>query len=131
MTGIQFAWGLTGVSGALVAAQGHGPLGIGLAIFAFAGSTLSTIIAGRLICIPYVNTVVRMEALAEGDLTSSIQHMDHSDCVGRMTTAMQVFRDNARRVLAHSGEADMVVRRLGAGLEAVAAGDLTYQISEP
>ncbi len=44
---------------------------------------------------PYVSTVVRMEALAAGDLDSEIAYREYTDCVGRMTVAMQSFRDAA------------------------------------
>ncbi|HEX7852153.1 MAG TPA: methyl-accepting chemotaxis protein, partial [Sphingobium sp.] len=124
-------WGGIGVAGAIAASKGSGPLGIGLAVVALAGAVLSTWIAGRLICTPYVNTVVRMEGLASGDLDNPILHSDHRDCVGRMTTAMAVFRDNARRVEIQSGDAEAVVRRLRRGLDAVASGDMTYQITKP
>ena len=44
---------------------------------------------------PYVTTVVRMEALAAGDLDSQIQFTEYEDCVGRLTKAMFTFRDAA------------------------------------
>jgi hypothetical protein len=53
-----------------------------------------TFIAGRLIYDAYVTTVVRMEALAAGDLTSPILHTTNRDCVSRTTTAMAMFRRN-------------------------------------
>src|SRR5690242_7651775 len=40
---------------------------------------------------PYVTTVVRMEALAAGDLASPIQFTEYRDCVGRLTKAMFTF----------------------------------------
>jgi methyl-accepting chemotaxis protein len=65
-------------------------------IFA-AGGTLVAIVFGAysraVITNPYVTTVVRMEALAAGDLESPIQFTDYTDCVGRMTKAMFTFRD--------------------------------------
>ncbi len=54
------------------------------------------------ICRPYVETVVRMEELAAGRLDAPIAYTDHEDCVGRMTVAMQTFRDNAARLLWNS-----------------------------
>ncbi len=44
---------------------------------------------------PYVTTVLRMEALASGDLDSPVRFTDYKDCVGRITRAMQTFRDAA------------------------------------
>ena len=58
----------------------------------------TTLIARNLICDPYVATVLRMEELAQGDLSSPVQFTDYEDCVGRMTKAMATFRDNARHV---------------------------------
>ncbi|HEX7872985.1 MAG TPA: methyl-accepting chemotaxis protein [Sphingobium sp.] len=131
MTAFQLVWGGAGVTGAWLAAHDAEPLGLGLAIGAAAGAILSTLIAGKLICGPYVNTVVRMEGIAAGDLSSPILHVDHSDCVGRMTAAMGVFRDNARQVSAHAEQTEVVVHRLRTGLEAIASGDMTYQIADP
>ena len=49
----------------------------------------------RCIGTPYVTTVLRMEALARGDLDSPVQHTEYRDCVGRITRAMETFRDAA------------------------------------
>jgi len=54
-------------------------------VLAWIAVVATTMVAGRLICDPYVNTVMRMEALADGDLDSTIAYTRHSDCVGRMT----------------------------------------------
>jgi len=92
-------------------------------------SILTVIKSGNLICTPYVNTVVRMEALAEGDLISPVGYVDHGDCVGRMTKAMAVFRDNAVKVKAISETQTRIINgELGKGLEQLAARDLTYSI---
>ena len=88
-----------------------------------------TLVSGRFICDPYVTTVVRMEGLAAGDTDSPIQYTDHRDCVGRLTKAMEAFRQNAQKAL--SGETvEQVVRELATGLEALAAGDMTYSIQQ-
>jgi methyl-accepting chemotaxis protein len=101
---------------------------------------------------PYVATVVRMEALAAGDVDSPVHFTAYSDCVGRMTRAMRVFKDNAMRAQAlereqaeararrveedertrHQAEQEMaalVVNSIGVGLEKLAAGDLTFQLT--
>ncbi len=54
------------------------------------------LVAKELITVPYVETVLRIEQLAVGDLDTWISYTDHSDCVGRMTRAMAVFGRNAR-----------------------------------
>lgn len=89
---------------------------------------LVTWFSGKLISDPYVTTVVRMEALAAGDLDSTILFTDHSDCVGRMTKAMDVFRKNAETIRQSGAEADALVAELGGGLGQLAAGDLSRRI---
>jgi methyl-accepting chemotaxis protein len=46
------------------------------------------------ICNSYVQTVVRMESLAAGDTTTPITRTSFKDCVGRMSRAMETFRQN-------------------------------------
>lgn len=87
--------------------------------------------AKRLICDPYVGTVVRMEGLANGDLTTPISHTEFTDCVGRMTKAMEVFRRNGE-VVKQAGEAqEQVVGALGTGLAKLATSDLSHRIETP
>jgi methyl-accepting chemotaxis protein len=107
----------------------------------------------RCIGTPYVTTVLRMEALARGDLDSPVQHTDFKDCVGRITRAMQTFRDaaverNALHVAAagHKVELDgrlratetafedrgrdqrTIVDGLARALAALASGDLAARV---
>lgn len=82
----------------------------------------------RAICDPYVNTVVRMEALAAGDLTGPIAYTDYQDCVGRMTRAMFTFRDTAQDQLLSAQERSAVVTTLRASLESLTDGDFTADI---
>ncbi|WP_052223761.1 methyl-accepting chemotaxis protein [Novosphingobium malaysiense] len=84
-------------------------------------------VASNLICTPYVDTVVRMEGLADGDTSSPIQHTDSTDCVGRMTTAMSKFRDNIIE-LSNVDEQRKVVETLNGSLKRLAANDLTATI---
>ena len=79
---------------------------------------------------PYVATVVRMEALAAGDLTSPIQFSDYHDCVGRMTKAMLTFRDNAIEQKHQAEELSVAVTHLGASLSRLTRGDLTADIGD-
>ncbi|MFZ5707401.1 MAG: methyl-accepting chemotaxis protein [Pseudomonadota bacterium] len=108
-------------------------------VIVIAGSGLvilsTTLIARKLICDPYVTTVVRMEDLARGDLSSPVQFTDYEDCVGRMTKAMATFRDNARRVEESTRteeeakrEQQDVIEALDGALTRLAAGDLTIRI---
>ena len=85
------------------------------------------------IATPYVTTVVRMEALAAGDLASPIAFTDYQDCVGRMTRAMLTFRDAAQQQITLNEEAARhagVVRGMTANLSRLADGDLTADITE-
>ncbi len=80
------------------------------------------------ICDPYVNTVVRMEGLAAGDLDSTIAYTDYKDCVGRMTRAMFTFRDTAQAQIASAAEQAAVVATLRTRLESLTHGDFTADI---
>ncbi len=107
----------------------------------------------RIISNPYVTTVVRMEGLAAGDLETPIQFTAYADCVGRLTKAMFTFRDNALAKVQADADAvtaarqseeerraaeaaainrqeELVVGSIGAGLERLAAGDLTFVLAD-
>jgi methyl-accepting chemotaxis protein len=107
----------------------------GVLIAVQAGVILGAAILAHLfreaVCVPYVNTVVRMEALAAGDLTSEMHYTTYKDCVGRMTRAMFVFRDNAAAQFRLNEEAEVnskVVQTMAANLRQLAGGDLTANI---
>lgn len=111
---------------ALLAPPGY-PVAVGLVLVASAAINLA---ASRAIAEPYVATVVRMEALADGDLTSPIERTQYADCVGRMTKAMQIFRDDAA-ALRESRTTDQVVQSMGAALSRMAEGDMTTRLDTP
>jgi methyl-accepting chemotaxis protein len=116
--------------GAVLAYYSFGLVGLCLSGVALVLTIATVLMTSERICRPYVNTVVRMEALAAGDLASPIQYTDHEDCVGRMTTAMTVFRDNLEREAAQAKQEE-VVQELAKGLENLASGNLTYKIEKP
>ncbi|WP_082458571.1 methyl-accepting chemotaxis protein [Sphingomonas sp. Leaf10] len=89
---------------------------------------LVSLAARKLICDPYVTTVVRMEALAAGEFDSPILFSDYRDCVGRMARAMATFRDNGVRLTSASSIQQQVVASLGAGLNRLAGNDLSHRI---
>jgi methyl-accepting chemotaxis protein len=98
-----------------------------IALVASATTCLVALVSARLICTPYVNTVLRMEAMAAGDLDSPVLYVNHRDCVGRMTKAMSTFRQNA--ISARLGdEVRMVVSELGGGLSRLARCDLDQEL---
>ncbi len=90
-------------------------------------TVITVLVSSRLITTPYVNTVVRMEALAAGDLTSEVRYTDYTDCVGRMTRAMAIFRQNAEQL--HTAR-EVVMGGLGEGLGRLATNDLGYRIEQ-
>jgi methyl-accepting chemotaxis protein len=106
------------------------PLIVALPLVALllAGATWQCVRYHHAIADPYVTTVVRMEGLAAGDLTSAIQFTEYKDCVGRMTKAMLTFRDNAVEQARQADEQSVAVTRLGTSLEHLTRGDLTAEI---
>ncbi len=113
------------------AANGGGLAGpLMIASLALIAMLATQAIGAKLICDPYVATVVRMEALARGDLTSPINYTEHSDCVGRLTKAMDVFRTHAATVARIGAEQQQIVTALGTGLSRLADGDLTAQLND-
>lgn len=106
------------------------------------GAVVATVVTAlaskKLICDPYVATVVRMESLAAGDLSSEVRYTNHRDCVGRMTKAMATFRSNAEAVDKASKAAAIaaedqrhIVSALGTALGKLCEGDLQCRIDEP
>jgi methyl-accepting chemotaxis protein len=100
-----------------------------VAIGAWAATSATVFIAGRHICTPYVNTVIRMEHLAAGDVTSPIPYGTYRDCVGRMTKAMSVFRDNAVEVESIRVAQEEIVAALTKGLKQLRDRQLDVQLA--
>ncbi|NJR77110.1 methyl-accepting chemotaxis protein [Sphingomonas corticis] len=126
----------TGTSAVSLGAIAYANAGHGEAALAIGGGALGVtaligVISARLITTPYVNTVVRMEGLASGDLDSPIGYTEFRDCVGRMTRAMGVFRDNAREIAVARTAQEQIVAALGTGLGRLARGDLSARIDDP
>jgi methyl-accepting chemotaxis protein len=85
------------------------------------------------IAVPYVTTVLRMEALAAGDLKSPIAYTEFTDCVGRLTRAMAGFKRAAEEQIelnALATEHAAVVRGMGVYFQRLADGDLSAKIAE-
>ena len=101
-----------------------------LSILDLFAATGIIMLAKELICRSYVETVVRMEGLAAGDLTSPINRNDHTDCVGRMTKAMDTFRANAITLeAANTDQSNELVEILSSALQHLAEGNLTHRIT--
>ncbi len=118
-----------GAAAALLTAPPGYPAVLAVALVLAAMAVVNAV-ADRAIAEPYVATVVRMEALADGDLASPIARTHHADCVGRMTKAMQTFRD-AAVALRESETTDQVVQAMGTALSRVADGDMTTRLDTP
>ncbi|MBB6123495.1 methyl-accepting chemotaxis protein [Sphingobium subterraneum] len=128
LTFVYISCGLAGLAATLLASQGFAVVGLVIAGAAFAIAAATAFISAPLVTDPYVTTVVRLEALAAGDVTSPIAFTDHEDCVGRMTRAMDVFRANAESLNHNREDADAVVQMVSAGLTKLVEGDLGYRI---
>ena len=115
----------------LLALGGAGPLVLLLSGAALVLTVVTVLTAKRRICDPYVGTVLRTEALAAGDLDSVIERTDYSDCVGRLSRAMGVFRDQAVALRRTSAERDVMVGQLTAAMNELARGNLAYRIATP
>ncbi|PXW79397.1 methyl-accepting chemotaxis protein [Blastomonas natatoria] len=87
------------------------------------------LIAKKLICDPYVTTVVRMEGLASGDVAPPIPYVHFEDCVGRMSRAMLIFRDNAKAREDADAALQDVIGEVTTALGHLRDGDLGYSIS--
>lgn len=85
--------------------------------------------AAERICRPYVDTVVRMEALADGDTESPIHYTHHSDCVGRMTQAMDKFRLSIRASTDVETQR-RIIDRMNSSLAQLASNDLTAEVTD-
>ena len=130
LTGITAGLGLINVGVAAMVWQGAAgaPVAV-LATSATMVAIAAILIAARhLICSPYVETVERMERLAQGDLDSPVRYTDHLDCVGRMTRAMAIFRGNAEKLQqASADQAAKTVAMLSEALAHLAEGDLAFR----
>ena len=98
------------------------------AVLGVVATIVISLVSARLICTPYVETVLRMEALVRGDLDSPVAYTQHRDCVGRMTKAMESFRENSLAAAECNTQRQMALA-MGSGLAEIARGNLTYRIT--
>ena len=123
---------LAGVGLATTYLAGGSAALVGAASAALVATIVTALLSSAKICTPYVNTVLRMEALASGDTDSPIRYADHTDCVGRMTKAMATFRDNAVSLQNSSkGQERQLVDALSSGLKKLSQNQLDFQLTEP
>jgi methyl-accepting chemotaxis protein len=124
------ALGAVPVATTWMASNGIGSMAtlLGAAGAALLGILVVAIVSKKLVCDDYVSTVVRMEGIADGDLTSPIAFTHYGDCIGRMNRAMMVFQRNAETVRVSGAAQEQVVEALGTGLSKLAASDLSHRI---
>jgi methyl-accepting chemotaxis protein len=118
-------------SGAVMALAGYGMAALLPPAVALVLTVTVVLGAKKRICDPYVATVLRTEGLAAGDLESMIQHTNYDDCVGRLSRAMGVFRDQAVNLRDASAEREIMVGQLTAAMSELARGNLAYRINTP
>ena len=105
------------------------------------------------IAMPISKITSTMQSLAEGDLEVGIPATGRGDEIGKMATAVQIFKDNALRSRkleaeqvqqkqqseqaekkaqedAISSEREMVVSIIGKAMTAIAAKNLNYRITD-
>jgi methyl-accepting chemotaxis protein len=105
---------------------------------------------------PLVRIATSMRVLADGDTNVTITGVGRSDEVGQMAAAVEVFRQNAinnrkleeeaavarghteetrlanqRRIQEESEKLRFATETLGNGLQRLAAGDISFQLTEP
>ena len=125
---VHTLWALIAIGAAIYAGDGGGMIYPGLIVgVAMIAILITTVVGGQLICDPYVTTVARMEALAQGDLDSQILYTHHRDCVGRMTKAMVVFQLKARTA---DTDRHLVTASMEQSLARLANGDLSSRLTE-
>ena len=117
--------------GTAMALAGYGHAAY-LAPFAALILTVIGVLAARsIICDPYVSTVLSTERLAAGDLDGQILHTDFNDCVGRLSRALGVFRDQAVSLRHASAERDHRGGQLTSAMAELARGNLAYRLTTP
>jgi methyl-accepting chemotaxis protein len=85
----------------------------------------------QMIARPITSLTNAMAELAAGENEVVVPDADRTDELGNMARAVMVFRDAAIAKRKADAVQEHVVHALGAGLEAIAGGDMTYQITQP
>jgi len=78
---------------------------------------------------PIHRVTAALKELAEGRLEVEVQGLQRGDEVGTLAKALQVFKQQAIAEHKRNEETVHVVQTVGAGLEALAKGNLTYRLN--
>ncbi|HEY8596721.1 MAG TPA: Cache 3/Cache 2 fusion domain-containing protein, partial [Devosiaceae bacterium] len=113
----------------------------GIALLA-AGAVI--LLFSRLLTRPIPRLVTVMQSIASGELETAVPYADRGNELGHMARAVEVFRDNSRRVVEMSSEAEQaseqrrieraemmqnLQRAFGEVVDAAASGDFTRRVS--
>ncbi len=86
----------------------------------------------RKVTTPLVQLREAMDGMAQGDLDRAIPGVDKQDEIGEMARAVNGIKTNAAaKAEKESATQQRIVEGLSDGLDALAQGNLTYQIAEP
>jgi methyl-accepting chemotaxis protein len=105
-------------------------LGIGTVLLIGLAVTLARMLS-RNIALPLSSMTRTMANLAAGRNDVSVPDVERTDELGDMARAVLIFRDAATAKARADAEQAHVVEALGKGLEALAAGNMTYAIEQP
>lgn len=102
-----------------------------LAIALGVGGTLAfVLLAVRRVVRPIEGLAATMVELGAGNLAAEVKGTDRHDELGDMAQAMLAFRNQLQQAEASKqAQAQLIVESLGAGLTALAGGDLTAEVS--
>ncbi len=79
---------------------------------------------------PIVRITGAMSELATGRLDAEVPHADQADEVGQLAGAMTAFKNQlAAAEKAKAEQTELIVSSIGAGLDRLAAGDLTHRVT--
>jgi methyl-accepting chemotaxis protein len=107
-----------------------GAIGLVMAGLIGALATAARLMRARIVD-PLARTADQMETMARGDYAIAVEGADRQDEIGGMARAMEVFRAaGIERAEAQARQAH-VVEALAGGLDAIAAGNMTFKIREP
>ncbi|QIQ88164.1 MAG: HAMP domain-containing protein [Erythrobacter sp.] len=103
---------------------------IGLGVVLVLAIVISLAAFARLVLRPLEETAGTMEELARGNLDVARRETERKDELGVMARAIETFRSALARDKHRAETQNTVVEALSAGLEKLAAGDLTHRIDD-
>jgi methyl-accepting chemotaxis protein len=100
---------------------------LGLAVLLCVGAGAALI---RGVSKPLGNMTEAMDQLANGNLMADVPHADQADEIGKLAGSMTSFKNQlARAEQSKAEQTRLIVESIGAGLAAVAKGNLTHRVA--